>query len=183
MNVKAINEALRRVVVPTLSKEHVELFTAGVRALAYALEKGTTQPTRYDWKDAPAWASCVVKLDSVNDMLYWFGPIPQTFAAVTTPHITFNEWLGECALWEERPVITTPTFTDQLSELLDKVYDNEESFLAALLPGNAIAVNEVYLAAARTKVVYQGRHNQPNITTTIKTSDFMAWAEDLNDGK
>ena len=39
MKIKQINEALRRIVLPTLSPAKLEAFKAGVRALAYELEK------------------------------------------------------------------------------------------------------------------------------------------------
>lgn len=49
MNIKQINAALRRVEVPNLSPTQREAFTAGVRALAYELEKDATPgPTLTD---------------------------------------------------------------------------------------------------------------------------------------
>lgn len=110
MQVKLINQALKRVQLPDLSPSKLEAFKAGVRALAYELEKDTA------------------------------------------------------------------TLQSDLSELIAKVFDNEEAFLAEFFP-EGIAVDEFYMASERCRVVFQPSH-----TTTIKTTDFLAWAEGLNDG-
>lgn len=74
----------------------------------------------------------------------------------------------ECGSVPEVPL------TDQLSELIAKVFDNEEAFLAEFFP-EGIAVDEFYMAGERCRVGFQ-----PDHTTTIKTADFLAWAEGLN---
>lgn len=85
MNVKQINEALRRVVIPDLSPTKREAFTAGVRALAYELEKGTTPMTpAYSWGNTPVWAEQVVRVNHGTE-LYWHGSKdPNALRNVTT---------------------------------------------------------------------------------------------------
>lgn len=80
------------------------------------------------------------------------------------------------------------TLPQQLSDLIGKVFDNEEAFLAEFFPGG-IGVDEFYMAGERCRVVLQKRHRPINpkllnidypATTTIKTADFLAWAEGLD---
>lgn len=67
--------------------------------------------------------------------------------------------------------------TTQLSALICKVFDNEASFLAEFMP-NGIEVEEFYMASERCVVATAFSDR-----TTIKTADFLAWAEGLDNAK
>lgn len=158
MQVKLINEALKRVQLPALSHSKLEAFKAGVRALAYELEKDTTP------EDAVS-----VTLD-------------------TTPETA--EYLQ--GLIDEQPALSIVptesliTFTDEIAANIRKVFDNENSFIERFFI-DGIAVDEFYMASERCRVVFQVREGKRAQYdwganhTTIKTADFLAWAEGLND--
>jgi hypothetical protein len=114
MQVKLINQALKRVQLPDLSPGKLEAFKAGVRALAYELEKDTT------------------------------------------------------------------TLQSDLSDLICKVFDNEDSFIKAFSLA-CFQVEEFYMAGARCMVSITTTNGLER--TTIKTADFLAWVEGLDNGK
>lgn len=89
-------------------------------------------------------------------------------------------------LINERPAVTiVPTeslvpLTAQLSDLIRKVFDNEEAFRTSLLPEDAICIESFYMASERCYVEYLNEDME--VYTTIKTADFLAWAEGLTNG-
>lgn len=168
MQVKLINQALKRVQLPGLSPTKLEAFKAGVRALAYELEKDTTPELQ-----AERCPDCCGEMEThpIKEGEFY---CPSCMIDDTTPETA--EYLRRVI--NEPPalaIVHTKPLTQQLNDLIGKVFANEQAFLAEFFP-EGIAVDEFYMASERCRVVVQ-----PEYTTTIKTADFLAWAEGLND--
>jgi hypothetical protein len=73
------------------------------------------------------------------------------------------------------------TFTSQLAELTGKVREHEASFVAEFAPTDGTnRVHAFYMSGEQCRVEWiHPRHGQSN--GTIKTADFMAWVEGLDD--
>lgn len=191
MKVKLINAALKRVEVPDLSPTNREAFTAGVRALAYELEKDVTPDYEDTLLDAIS-KEVGVDVSGKNCTPEYAEHLRKMFrhvAAAGCGAEQMAEGLKACAnMMKQQPgrVESVPvTLTDQLSALTSKVYDNKAAFLEHFdLLGKVDSVEEFYMAGDRCVVMYEDWQNpQPqDISTTIKTADFLAWAEGLDNG-
>ena len=147
MQVKLINEALKRVQLPDLSPSKLEAFKAGVRALAYELEKAPEDVVS-------------VTLDTTRQ----------------PPGLERQQLVNGCPECGSVPEVP---LTQQLSDLIRKVFENEEAFRTVLLPEDAVNTEEFYMASGRCYVEYINEDIE--VYTTIKTADFLAWAEGLKD--
>jgi len=189
--IRQINEALRRVVVPA---EHREIFTAGVRALAYELEKDAAPAYEESIMDdisravgadvsgkkcTTAYAEYLRKttapltdtqLGKPPAVKYECEKRPKTAADIQEPRMGFDS--------NGNLVHVVP---DNDNDIIPAAIQNHmDAFMAEFLPSYAVSVGQFKMTDSTCNVVFTDDEERDG-KATFRTAHYLSWVRSVTE--